>query len=195
MPRKIDAGELVAALGGLLVFVALFLEWFGPATGWEVFESLDLVIAALALVAIATGGAGLGTIGALNPRTLLPLGLVLLLIVLVQLVDPPPVVPDSLDVETGGWLALAGSLLIVVGGILRVASIDVTVSVGARDTRRRVPAVDRRPGAGSTSAAPVPPDPARARENEGDEPPRRRSLLDDVDPDATQPFSPVREDS
>ena len=32
VPRKIDAGEVLAALGGLLVFVALFLRWFGDFT-------------------------------------------------------------------------------------------------------------------------------------------------------------------
>ena len=182
MSRKIDARELLAALGGLLVLISLFLDWyerdgraaFGGAdvTGWQVFEALDLVLAALAVAAIATGAAGLGTIASLGPRSLLPLGLVLLLVIVVQLVSPPPVAWDA-DPATGAWLALAGAALVLLGGILSAARIDVTVNVGARDTRRRVQAADPRPTASAATAAPSP---AAAAE-----------------PEPTQPIRPVDE--
>ena len=204
MPRRIDAGEVLAALGGLLVLVSLFLDWFSldgdaelfddaGASGWTAFESLDLVLAGLAIAAIATGARAFGTVGSLGPRALLPLGALLTLIVVTQIVEPPPVVAEF-DPSTGAWLALAGALLVLAGGILRVARFDVTVSVGAKDVRPRVPAVDRREQAAVTdddgSAS------GRAS-GSGDlqGAVQRRSLLDDdpaaQDPEATQPFRPV----
>jgi hypothetical protein len=220
LPRRIDARELLAALGGLLVLISLFLEWYEPdasavfrgngITGWEAFEALDLVLAGLAFAVIATGAQAFGTVGGLGPRALLPLGALLTIIVVVQIASPPPVAWGA-DVAIGGWLALAGSLLVLAAGLLRAARIDVTVNVAARESRRRVAAVDRRPGtgagagAGSAAAPPAagPPSdtgPAAARADRvlsGDEPapaadpPARRSLLDEPDPQATQPFKPV----
>jgi hypothetical protein len=205
VPRRIDAGELVAALGGLLVIVALFLNWFGigggdglpfgaAATGWEAFESLDLVLTALALVAIAVAASSFGAGWPLSPRVLLPVGAVLVIIVAIQLAEPPPLLGE-LDLEEGAWLALAGAVLVLLGGILRTSSIAITVSTRGRDVRQRVSAVDRREAA----TGPAAPPPAEA--------PRRRSLLDDDEPrptpaggsgaladtQATQPFRPVDE--
>ena len=165
MPRRIDAGEVLAAVGGALVFVALFLSWFGDFSGWEAFESLDLVIAVLALLAIAAAAASVaGWSSGPSPKILPWLGLVLLAIIVVQLIEPPPTLFDiervgdgefaalvDPDRETGVWLALAGAALVALGGVLRAARISVTVSVGSRDVRRRVQAVDRRPGAGAAS--------------------------------------------
>lgn len=225
MSRKIDARELLAALGGLLVLISLFLQWYSPPrleglgapemTGWKTFETLDLVLAALAIAAIATGAAALGATAALGSRALLPLGAALMLIVGVQLVSPPPVAWNA-DPATGPWVALVGGFLVLLGGVLSAARIDVTVNVGARDSRRRVPAVDRRPGATEPAPTGAPtsrrePAPAAARLTQvpderpapevadaPDSPARaatRRSLLDEPDPDATQPFRPLDTES
>ena len=172
MPRRIDAGELLAALGGLLVLVSLFLDWFEPASGWEVFEALDLVLAVLALAVLAAAASGFGADTPIGARALLPLGLALLFVVAVQLLEPPPGAPDD-SPATGAWLALAGAALVAAGGILRTSSVSVTVNVGGRDTRRRVPAVARRPAAAEPAPAAVSA-PAAA-----------------PDPQETQPFKPV----
>jgi hypothetical protein len=204
LPRKIDAGELLAALGSLLVLIALFLDWFAfaggddlpfgaSATGWEAFESLDLIITALALVALAVTASSFGAGWPLSPRILLPIGALLVAIIAIQLAEPPPLV-RGLDLETGAWLGLAGAVLVLIGGILRVSAISITVSTRGRDVRQRVAAVDRRETAAGAAPAAAPP--------------RRRSLLDDdegragqasgsgalADPQATQPFRPVDED-
>jgi hypothetical protein len=215
LSRKIDARELLAALGGLLVLISLFLDWFEirglSSTGWRAFESLDLVLAALAIAAIATGGAAFGAVAALNSRLLLPLGGALVLIIAIQLISPPPGFWEA-DPTTGAWMALAGALLVLIGGALSAARIDITVNVGERDTRRRVAAVDRRPKAGAAEdrdeATPFtgrPPAGAAAEAQRArtagrttppdDEPPPRRSLLDEPDPEATQPFKPIDSDS
>jgi hypothetical protein len=187
MRRRIDAGELVAAVGGALVLVALFLDWFGPATGWQVFEALDLVLTALAATAIAVGASSIGSAGAGGGRWLLPVGLALVAIVVVQIAEPPPVAAE-LDAKTGAWLALAGAVLVLVGGIAHVLRIDVTVTVEPRDARARVPAVDRRPGTGDEGGPAGEDRPAEAPRGgaaagpgrRGAAPARaRRSLLDD----------------
>jgi hypothetical protein len=43
--RRIDAGDVLAALGALLLLVGLFLAWYDGANAWEAFETLDLVLA------------------------------------------------------------------------------------------------------------------------------------------------------
>lgn len=194
MPRRIDARELLAALGGLLVLISLFLEWYEPdrggngLTGWEAFEALDLVLAGLALAVIATGAQSLGTLGSLGSRMLLPLGALLAIIVIVQIASPPPVAWGT-DVAIGGWLALAGSLIVLAAGLLRAAKISISVDVAGRESRRRVPAVDKRPGA---SAPTPPPRDTGAAAGRAD-----ATLSGSVaaprpsDPQPTQPFKPV----
>lgn len=165
MPRRIDLGDAIAALGAVLLLIALFLEWFDSATAWEAFESLDLV---LALLAIAALGAAIGVSEGFGSRLLAPLGVLLLFIVVIQIVEPPPIVADA-DVDSGAWLALAASSLILLGGAMEIASFSVTVSVGGKDARRRVPAVDRRQGTapppgereGRVAPAPIPDEPTQ----------------------------------
>jgi len=185
--RRIDAGDVLAALGALLVLIALFLPWFGDANGWEAFEALDLVLAALALAAIAATAAGAGLLAAPSPRLLAPLGAALLAVVAVQLLEPPPVFAGDAELDTGAWLGLAGAGLVLLGGLLRIASVSVSVSVGGREVRRRVPAVDRR--AAPAAPAPVPaPAPAREEAVPGGPPPAPAD-----DPQPTQPFSALED--
>ncbi|MCZ4494787.1 MAG: hypothetical protein QOH30_3572 [Baekduia sp.] len=140
MPRRIDLGRAVLCAGAALLLISLFTEWYdtGP-TGWEVFESLDLVLAAIAVAAV---------VAAIRPDALPPgaawaLPGAALVIVIVQLVNAPPAAGDGKP-TTGAWLALAGALLMAAGSALSLAAISVTVHVREREVRRRVPAVDRR---------------------------------------------------
>lgn len=202
MARRIDAGDVLAALGGVLLIVALFLDWFAGATAWQAFEIVDLLLAAGAVAAIAAAAEGLGLRSGLRPSALVPIGLVLLAIVVVQLIEPPPGFNNIDDRGSGAWLGLAGAALIVLGAALRIARINVTVSVGGRETRRRVPAVDRRPSAGSADARPFdsaePSVRAGGSRVAGDAPAAGRPFGADDDqdlddPQTTQPFRPVEE--
>lgn len=140
----------MAALGGLLLLVSLFLDWFKPdareaVTAWTVFEALDLVLAAAAICALLVlASLFLRDIG-LRPRILLPLGALAFLVVLSQLIDPPPAVNgDETETETGVWLALAGSALMLAGAILSAARVSLAVA----------------PRADEAAATPAAPDPA-----------------------------------
>jgi hypothetical protein len=146
MPQRFDAGPGLAAGGALLLLLSLFVEWFSPGlSGWNAFEALDVLLAALALAALALAVARLRDPGPAEGRLLLAIGALGLLAVLVQLVDRPPLLADArTDVSVGPWLALAACALVLVGGLLSSARIAVTVSVSGRDPRRRVRAVDRR---------------------------------------------------
>src|SRR5215207_3430262 len=69
--RRIDVGPVLALIGALMLLVSLFLDWFeAGATAWEVFEVLDLVLAACAIVAILAALAVAGAETVIDPRAL-----------------------------------------------------------------------------------------------------------------------------
>ena len=117
MPRTVAAVVVVA--GGALLFASLFVEWYDPGTdAWTAFEVLDLVLALAAVVAGSAGvGALLGERWPEHARWVSVTGLVAAVIVLTQLIDPPPMVHDA-SRRAGGFLALAASLILVGGGVL-----------------------------------------------------------------------------
>jgi len=132
MARRIDAGAAVAALGGLLLLVALFLDWYGENdegySAWTVFELIDLVLAAIALLAVST----FLRRSAVEPRMpeapLLLLGGAALVVTASQLIDPPPAVALSdFDLQTGAWLALAGAAILLAGAFMSVARVSFSV--------------------------------------------------------------------
>ena len=52
--RVVDAGTILAAVGAALLIASLFVEWYDPAgTGWQVFEVVDVLLAAIALATVA----------------------------------------------------------------------------------------------------------------------------------------------
>jgi hypothetical protein len=155
MDRRLDAGPLLVALGAAALLIALWVSWYQPGgTAWHVFETLDLLLAALALGAAA---AAFGHLAAGDGRVVLGLSLAACAVVVSQLINPPPDAQGA-DLDTGAWLALAGSAVMVLGAILSQASIAVTVDVKGRDARRRIAAVDRR----GSAAAPAEAGPAPA---------------------------------
>ena len=146
VPRRTDAGPVIAAIGAVVLFLSLFLSWYEPdVSGWDVFETLDLLLAG---VAIAAGALAAGQLGAtfaegIDLRLLPLLGGIAVATVGITLLQGPPGT-EGADLASGGWVALGGAVLILVGGWLSAARISVTVTFAGRDARRRVPAVDRR---------------------------------------------------
>ena len=139
MPRRLDAGAAVAAVGAILLLVSLFLDWYGDGdegySAWTVFEVIDLLLAAIALLALSTFANRSGLRRELPDAPLLVLGGVALVLTVSQLLnDPPAVAFSELDPQTGAWLALAGAALVLAGGFMSVARVSLALSVEHRDT-------------------------------------------------------------
>jgi hypothetical protein len=143
MPRRIDLGRAVLFAGSALLLISLFTDWYelggAGVTGWQVFETLDLVLAALAIA---------GMVAAVRPEVTPPWAAAVVpgaavFIVFVQLIDNPPAAGDA-NPAAGAWIALAGAFLMAAGFALSLAAISVTVQIREREVRRRVAAVDRR---------------------------------------------------
>jgi hypothetical protein len=191
MPRRFDLGRAVLVAGAALLFISLFLEWYDTGQdGWQVFEALDLVLAALAAAGIAV---------AVRPDLLPPsaawgVPLAAVVIVSLQLIDNPPAASPDATPSSGAWVALAASLLMAAGSSLSLTNISVTVQVRERDVRRRVAAVDRR-GEDETTAAAEEVEEAAAQERR---PARRGGLFSAASPagddiERTQPLTSIDE--
>ena len=145
--RRFPAGPLVAAIGGVLLLVSLFLDWFDDFTAWTIFEVLDLVLAAIAVFSFATLvrelGVPLPRVRVIAAGALLPLALTAFVVVVSQLVNHPPAGVDR-DPDVGAWLALAATAIMLAGAILAAARISLAVDVGPGDTE--APTVQQPPG-------------------------------------------------
>jgi hypothetical protein len=127
----LDAGGLVATAGAVLLLVSLFLDWYGDDgegfSAWTLFEVIDLLLAGIALLAVSTFLSR--EVDSRLPRApLLLLGGAALVLTASQLIDEPPAVALSeFDLQTGAWLALAGSALLLAGAFMSVARVSFSV--------------------------------------------------------------------
>lgn len=210
MSQKVDLSSALVLGGSGLLVVSLFLRWFGAGdaalSGWTAFESLDLVLTALAAGSAAVALGRLDVLWPTAARWLPAIAGAVLVIVVVQLVDPPPIAQDT-DREAGIWIAGLASLAMAAGAALSVARVSVVLDVRGRDLRRSVPVVDRRPGS-SAGAAPdpepvnrsVPPSrraaaAARPAPEPEPEPDADLDLDEATDPDRTQAFDVLTDDT
>jgi CDP-diglyceride synthetase len=135
---KLDRGELIAAAGGILLAVSLFLEWYslgnehaalssckgpnGSCTGITALSvmAVILLIAAIAPAVLAwiimRGHALSWPRGELTAVTAL---VALTLIIFRGFIDKPGQPPGEIHISYGWWLALLGGLLILAGSIWR----------------------------------------------------------------------------
>jgi hypothetical protein len=172
VPERINGGQALAGLGGALLFVSLFLDWFSPGGGfrgvsaWTVFEVNDLILAALALFVLAIALNPLLRLGLQLPLSSLPwVGLGALIIVAASLIQKPPAATHA-SIEVGAWLGLAGALLMVVGGVLSTARVSLVISrtptgAGPPESRPPVgpatpPPTEPEPGTSETATRPLP---------------------------------------
>ena len=196
MRERFDAGTGLVAVGAVLLLVSLFIDWYQPGgDAWNVFESVDLILAAAAIAGLLSMvprlvGSGLG-------RAIPIVSGAAFVIVAVQLIDPPPAVSDS-DLRTGAWLALAATALMAAGSLLAAASISITVDVRGRERRRRAAAIDAREAAEELADSPEAGEAAttrrRFRREESLLTPREPAATaasSDADPDRTQTFDPI----
>ena len=122
--ERLRAGEWLAAAGGAVLVVSLFLPWYGllgiTISGFEALSVIDLLLAILALLALA-----LAVLQATQDSPAMPvaagvltatLGKLGVLLVLFRIVVEPE--SSALEVEIGPWLALAATIAITAGGWL-----------------------------------------------------------------------------
>ena len=126
--------EPLAALGGIILLVSLFLPWYAPGpqllnsfangtgaggSGWEVLSVIDILLALLALLAIAVPLATLLTDGPAKSIGTAVLasafGWLAIVLVLFRLIDEPQA---GLELDYGAYVALVGSILAWVGSWL-----------------------------------------------------------------------------
>jgi len=137
--RPVDAGAAVAAGGAALLLVSLFLDWYGDDghgySAWTLFEVIDLLLAGIALMAISTFISRSGIERRLPQAPLFVLGGAAVVLTVSQLIDAPPAVAlGEFDVQTGAWLALAGSALMLAGAFMSVARVSFSVEHRAPST-------------------------------------------------------------
>jgi hypothetical protein len=164
MDERINGGSLVAAFGGVLLVISVFLDWYEPdLSAWDVFELADLVLVCAGVAAIA---------GLFKPlvehriapdparsRGLFFLGLAALIVIVAGLIQAPPSAAER-SPELGAWLGLAGALIVTVGGLLASSHISVVVNIRTREGEADTPAEGIEPvPPPPPSEAPVPPPP------------------------------------
>lgn len=127
--EQLEAGPLLVALGAVMMVVSLFLDWFDPGgSAWRVFELVDLLLGLLALTALLVAGEQIR----LLPRRLVPgislliVGAAAFVLVASQLIDHPPGAQGS-GIEEGAWLALAGTFVMFLGGLLSRVRVSLAV--------------------------------------------------------------------
>ena len=191
--RTFEAGTLLLGAGALLLLISLFLEFYQPGIdAWEVFEVWDLVLAALAVVALVAAASRLGFGPPRPPSWVIGPAIAALVIVLYAILDPPPVTTglEDGDPGTGLWLALAASILMAAGAVLSVARISVAFTAAGPDPRARPATPGERPLADPVAADPAAPASGRRFTRGGG------SLIADPDdpvaPGAVPPTEPTR---
>ncbi len=136
--RQLDRGELIAVAGGVLLGVSVFLTWYtlgnvnaqlnschGPASscsGWHALSIIRFLLLATALAPailayiIIRGHALSWPRGELTAVTALA---ALTCTIFRGVIDRPGSPPGQISVGYGWWVALLGSLLILVGSVAR----------------------------------------------------------------------------
>jgi peptidoglycan/LPS O-acetylase OafA/YrhL len=118
--RRLRSGELIALAGAICLIVALTLPWYensqGKLSAWNTFG------VAVALLILAAGGALALVLATVTERTTaIPVaaavwstlfGILATIAAVVRLLERPD---HATMLCAGGWLALAGALLVLVG--------------------------------------------------------------------------------
>ena len=123
--ERLRAGEWLAAAGGVVLLVSLFLPWYGllgaDVSGFEALSVIDLLLVLLALLAIA-----LAVLQATQDSPAMPVGgrgpharrsgcSASCSCCSGSIFEPES---SALEVEIGAWIALAATVAITAGGWL-----------------------------------------------------------------------------
>ncbi len=128
--RRVRPGEIVAGAAGLLLLIALFLDWYtvagrgGGLSAWDAFTVVDVLLAIVALLGIAllvsqVVGRGPSLPVALEVVTT-TLALAATLLVLYRILNQPGS-NDVVDVAVGAWLGAGCCLALFLGAWLALS--------------------------------------------------------------------------
>lgn len=113
---RMSQGQQIAGVGGAVLFISLFLAWFGDVSGWEGQSSTDiymLITAAVAVATALTAGRGLDLPGmTMNGATALLGAVATILLIWLIVFD----FPEGADRGIGIILALLAAAAIAYGG-------------------------------------------------------------------------------
>ena len=111
---RMSQGGRIAAVGGLALFISLFLPWFGDVSGWEGQSSTDVYMLITAAVAVAAAvGVGIALPGvSLNGAAALLGGVATILLLWLIIFD----FPEGADRGIGIFIALVAAAAIAYGG-------------------------------------------------------------------------------
>ena len=136
MAERLNIGNVVSALGAVLLLASLFVDWYEPGvSAWTVFEIVDVLLAAIAiaaLLAFADEVTGRRFSPVNGDTGLVALGMGALVLVVISIVNNPPAVIGQSE-EAGAWLGLAGALGIIAGGLLASRRISIVISTAPRE--------------------------------------------------------------
>ena len=151
MTRRFELGPILVVAAALLLLVSLFLDWYGGLTAWDVFEVVDILLAAVALAALAAALSALVPELPADRRWLPWLVAAAVVLVAVSIINKPPAATGR-DLDTGAWVAFGAALGMVAGSILSLSRVSFSVAVEGRELRQRVSAVDERQPTTETAA-------------------------------------------
>jgi hypothetical protein len=152
MTRRFEIGPVLVAVAALVLLVSLFLDWYGPLTAWDAFEVVEVLLGALAIVALVIAVGQLAPdLDYVEPRWLPPVVLAIAVLVAAELVNPPPAAGGE-DIGPGAWMAFGAAVVMIVGAVLVFGRVRFAVSVEGRQRRERVPVVDHRQDTTETAA-------------------------------------------
>jgi hypothetical protein len=129
---RVSTGDVIAAAGGLVLFVSLLLDWYGDANAWQVFNVIDVLLAVIALLAIGlvvirlAGDQGLRFAA---ERLVLVCGLIAVVVTLAFLAE-------GSDRRIGAFLSVLGAAAIAFGAH---TSIEERSESSSGDSRRGRP--------------------------------------------------------
>lgn len=126
---RFEVGVVLLALGGVVLLISLFLDWYEPGrSAWRVFEVWDLVLAAAAVVALWAAAGHVGWTHPLSQRWLLIPGISAFVIVFESLLNHPPAAVGY-GPMFGIWLALLASIVMIAGAAMSIARVSVAIEI------------------------------------------------------------------
>src|SRR3954447_14968157 len=152
MTRRFEVGPILVALAAIVLLVSLFLDWYGSLTAWDVFEVVEVILGALAVIAFVIAlGQIVPDVDYADRRWLPAVVLAIAVLVAAEIINPPPAAGGQ-DPASGAWIAFGAAIVMFIGAVLTFGRLRFSLSGGRRTRRERVPVVDHRQDTRETAA-------------------------------------------